>query len=76
MATITKELKNNSDLKSNDEYKYYYIYGELIYEGGFLKDMYNGKGKYYSNGKIIYEGNFLNDEYSGEGKLYDTTYNR
>ena len=32
----------------------------LIFEGEFLKDERNGKGKEYIDGKLVFEGHYLN----------------
>ena len=42
------------------------------YEGEFLNNQRNGKGKEYDeSGKIIFEGIYLNDKRNGKGKEYD-----
>ena len=43
--------------------------GKLIFEGEYLKDKRNGKGKeYYYDGNLKFEGQYLNDkEWIGTG---------
>ena len=44
----------------------------LIYEGEYLNELKNGKGKeYYSNGQLKFEGEYLKGKRNGEGKEYD-----
>ena len=64
---IIKYLKN---YKRNGEGIEYYEDGSIKYEGEFLDDEYNGKGKlYYSNGDY-YEGQFKHGEKFGNGYEY------
>jgi hypothetical protein len=44
--------------------------GELIYEGDFLNNEYDGAGTYYRNG-AKYIGGFKNGVFHGQGKFYD-----
>ena len=49
--------------------------GQLIYEGEYLNDKRNGKGReYYPNGKLKFEGEYLNGKRTGNGKKYDKVY--
>ena len=47
----------------------------MIFEGEYLNDKRNGKGKYYYNQgdklMLIFEGEYLNDKKHGNGKEYD-----
>ena len=44
----------------------------LIYEGEYLNELKNGKGKeYYSNGQLKFEGEYLKGKRNGEGREYD-----
>ena len=64
---IIKYLQN---YKRNGEGIEYYEDGSIKYEGEFLDDEYNGKGKlYYSNGDY-YEGQFKHGEKFGNGYEY------
>ena len=44
-------------------------YNSIKFEGEYLNDKRNGKGKeYYSNGDLMFEGDFLNDKrWNGKG---------
>lgn len=44
--------------------------GNLVYDGEFDGNAYNGTGKYYENACLKYEGEFKDNLYEGEGKLY------
>ncbi len=44
--------------------------GDIVYEGEFDANAYNGTGKYYENSQLKYEGTFKDNLYEGEGKLY------
>lgn len=44
--------------------------GDMVYDGEFDANAYNGTGKYYENGQLRYEGGFKDNLYEGEGKLY------
>lgn len=44
--------------------------GNLVYNGEFDANAYNGMGKYYENSRLKYEGSFKDNLYEGEGKLY------
>lgn len=44
--------------------------GDLVYDGEFDANAYNGTGKYYENSRLRYEGEFKDNLYEGEGKLY------
>ena len=49
------------DLKTN----------KLIFEGQYLNEKKNGKGREYNNnGNLIFEGEYLNGEKNGKGKDY------
>ena len=47
--------------------------GKLIFQGEYLNDKKNGKGKEYNNnGKLIFEGEYLNGKrWNGNGKEYN-----
>jgi len=55
---------------SGNNIKIYNSFGELEYEGDYLKGQRNGKGKKYENGGLKYEGEFLNNKRNGIGKEY------
>lgn len=42
----------------------------VVYEGSFKNNKYNGYGKYYENEILKYEGNFYNNMFHGDGKYY------
>ena len=68
-----KEVSHLNCLKDGKR-KEYDLYGNLIYEGEFLKGKRNGKGKEYDaryNSKVIFEGEYLNGERNGKGKEYE-----
>lgn len=44
--------------------------GDIVYDGEFDANAYNGEGKYYENSQLRYEGGFKDNLYEGEGKLY------
>lgn len=44
--------------------------GDIVYDGEFDANAYNGAGKYYENSQLRYEGTFKDNLYEGEGKLY------
>lgn len=44
--------------------------GDIVYDGEFDANAYNGTGKYYENSQLRYEGTFKDNLYEGEGKLY------
>lgn len=44
--------------------------GNLVYDGEFDANAYNGMGKYYENARLKYEGSFKDNLYEGEGRLY------
>lgn len=44
--------------------------GDIVYDGEFDANAYNGTGKYYENSRLRYEGSFKDNLYEGEGKLY------
>ena len=45
--------------------------GKLIFEGEYLNDKRNGKGKeYYIKGELKFEGEYLNGKRNGKGKEY------
>ena len=44
----------------------------LLYEGEYLNELKNGKGKeYYPNGQLKFEGEYLKGKRYGEGREYD-----
>jgi len=44
----------------------------LLYEGEYLNELKNGKGKeYYPDGKLKFIGEYLNGKRNGEGREYD-----
>lgn len=46
--------------------------GNLIYQGGFLMEMYEGKGElFYPEGVTKYKGEFASNLYEGNGILYN-----
>ena len=44
--------------------------GNIVYDGEFDANAYNGTGKYYEDSRLRYEGTFKDNLYEGEGKLY------
>ena len=52
------------------EYETYYIKPE--FEGEYLNEIRNGKGKqyYYMDGNLQYKRDFLNGQFNGEGRKY------
>lgn len=44
--------------------------GDIVYDGEFDANAYNGTGKYYENSQLRYEGTFKDNLYEGVGKLY------
>ena len=56
--------------KSNNIYVQLFHIGELVYEGFFSQNKYNGKGTLYNNGKKVYEGFFKDNKYNGIGIEY------
>ena len=56
-------MKNGKGIEYDDD-------GNLIFEGEYLNDERNGKGKeyYYDNGGLIFEGQYLNGKRNGKGK--------
>lgn len=44
--------------------------GELVYEGFFKDDKFNGIGTLYLNNGYVYEGSFVNGKKQGKGCLY------
>ena len=62
---ITYESKNKGK-----EYDFYN--DSLLYEGEYLNELKNGKGKeYYPNGQLKFEGEYLKGKRNGEGREYD-----
>ena len=59
--------------ESKTKGKEYDCYNDaLIYEGEYLNEIKNGKGKeYYPNGQLKFEGEYLNGKRNGEGREYD-----
>ncbi len=41
---------------------------KFVYEGGFVNDRYNGKGKFVTD-NFTYEGGYSNHNFSGQGKI-------
>ena len=63
---IIYEIKNGKEYK-----KKFNRIGKLKFEGEYINDKRNGKGKEYGkNGKIQFEGEYLNDK-KWKGKGYD-----
>ena len=58
--------------KGSGNIKKYSLREKLEYEGEYLNNKKNGKGKEYYEfyGKLLYEGEYLNDKKNGEGKEY------
>ena len=44
--------------------------GNKIYEGEYLNEMRNGKGKEYRNEELSFDGEYLNGKRHGKGKQY------
>ena len=44
--------------------------GNIIYEGEFKNNEFDGKGKRYLDNGKFYEGEFINGKYHGKGKLF------
>lgn len=44
--------------------------GELVYEGFFKEDKFNGNGTLFLNNGYVYEGSFFNGKKQGKGCLY------
>ena len=67
-----EEIYNYIEDNNYELYKEYDRRGILIYEGGYLNGLRNGKGKEYNfiNGELEYEGEFLNGKWNGKGKKY------
>jgi len=70
--------KNNNiiyELKNGNGYvKIHNQFGQLIFEGNYLKGEKNGKGKEYHDvfGYAIFEGEYLDGKrWKGKGKKYD-----
>lgn len=69
------------DGKAHGKGRYFDSNGNLIFEGEFKNNLYDGNGKYYSiesvhgeEGSVLcYEGEFEKGKYSGQGKLYFTS---
>ena len=58
----------NGERKDGEEYNYD---GELVYEGEYLNDKKNGKGKCFDDeGRLVYEGDYKNCKRTGIRKLY------
>ena len=63
---IKYKLKNNINGEGKEYHK-----GHLIFEGGYLNVIRNGKGKEYNDfGHLIFEGEYLNGKRHGKGKEY------
>ena len=51
--------------------KKFYINGKLLFEGEYLNDKRNGKGKDYLKGELIFEGEYKNGKrWNGKAKIY------
>ena len=50
--------------------KVFYFPGKLLFEGEYLNDNKNGKGKEYFDGRLMFEGEYLDDLKHGKGKQY------
>lgn len=48
----------------------YNVYGMITFEGSFVNDEKQGKGKLYDIGKLVYEGEFEKNEVTGNGIVY------
>ena len=48
-----------------------YDLSQLIFDGEYLNNKRNGKGKGFNNGYVLFEGEYLNGERSGKGKEYN-----
>ena len=59
--------------ESKNKGKEYDFYNDsLLYEGEYLNELKNGKGKeYYPNGQLKFEGEYLKGKRNGEGREYD-----
>ena len=45
--------------------------GNLVYQGGFLMEMYDGEGElFYSDGRTMYKGSFVKNYFDGVGYYY------
>jgi hypothetical protein len=45
--------------------------GRLVYQGGFLMEMYDGEGElYYPDGQTMYKGAFVKNQFEGAGYYY------
>lgn len=47
--------------------------GNLVYEGGFADDQYDGDGRLYQNGRLLYDGAFAKNAYEGSGVFMQTS---
>ncbi len=54
--------------------KEYNEYGKLEFEGEYLNEKRNGKGKEYVEGKLKFEGEYLNGFRINKGKEYYDNY--
>lgn len=87
LETVQKYSNNGTyfgqvkDGKAHGKGRYFDSDGNLIFEGEFKNNLYDGNGKYYLvesvHGKdesvLCYEGDFEKGKYSGKGKFYFTS---
>ena len=64
--TYTGEWKDNA--KTGRGCEQYHITGD-VYEGEFVNNEKEGKGKYTYKDGTVYEGGFANSRYDGRGKM-------
>ena len=48
----------------------YYLNGNIMYEGNFINDKYEGNGKYIWENDVYYLGEWKNDLRHGKGIMY------
>ena len=60
-------------INGNGKIKEFNEKGKLIFEGEYLNEERNGKGKEFDflDGYLVFEGEYLNGERNGNGKEYD-----
>ena len=68
MVNIIKD-KLNFNFK-HGKGKFFGINDNILYEGDFIKDKREGKGKYYYENGEYYDGEFKNDLRNGKGIEY------
>ena len=64
-------LDGIKEYKRNGEGKDYYEDGKIKYEGNFVDDEYDKKGKFYDESGNKYEGKFTKGKKNGEFSIYD-----